>query len=261
MVLKEDKEFAINGKQKSSVREETSSFGHDGDARAKPTPQTAPPSEPPIYRGRSASRKKNLRGRSPSRKFDRQPCKKILEGICTKSLCDCWHLPNVNSIRVNRVVNSAISARLHTGRLRDNPAKKPKKYGDKSAVAFLKDVRQFVAYFRTQSRRKLNRFYGRAQRSGDQFDEYDSQKLRSVMQTSEKTNVRRSEKQVKTPHQRSPYALKLEDRYQEEIERQERCARGDARRLAKNILKLKETETAAFFSLSDEWILPAPPTI
>ena len=34
--------------------------------------------------------------------------------------------------------------------------------------------------------------------------------------------------QVKNPHQRSPYAPKFEDRSQEETERQERCARGDA---------------------------------
>ena len=32
-------------------------------------------------------------------------------------------LPNVNSICLNRFVNSATSDRLHTGRLRDNPAK------------------------------------------------------------------------------------------------------------------------------------------
>ena len=32
-------------------------------------------------------------------------------------------LPNVNSISLNGVVNSAISARLRTGRLKDNPQK------------------------------------------------------------------------------------------------------------------------------------------
>ena len=46
--------------------------------------------------------------------------------------------------------------------------------------------------------------------------------------------------QVKVPHQLSPYALKFEDRSQEETERQERCARGDACKLAKNILELKK---------------------
>ena len=55
--------------------------------------------------------------------------------------------------------------------------------------------------------------------------------------------------------------MKFEDRSQEEIERQERCARGDAWRLAKNILKLKETDKATFFSPSNEWSLPAPSVI
>ena len=67
--------------------------------------------------------------------------------------------------------------------------------------------------------------------------------------------------QVKSSHQRSPHAVKLEDRSQEETERQERCARGDAWKLTKNIYKLEETEKATFYSLSDEWVLPAASTI
>ena len=52
--------------------------------------------------------------------------------------------------------------------------------------------------------------------------------------------------------------MKLGDRSREEIESQERCARGDAWKLAKNILKLKETDKATFFSPTNEWSLPAP---
>ena len=55
--------------------------------------------------------------------------------------------------------------------------------------------------------------------------------------------------------------MKFEDRSEEEIERQERCARGDTWRQAKNILKLKETDKATFFSLTNEWCLPAPSVI
>ena len=44
---------------------------------------------------------------------------------------------------------------------------------------------------------------------------------------------------------------KFEDRCQEESERPERCARGDAWTLAKKIYKLKEKDKATFFSLSD----------
>ena len=57
----------------------------------------------------------------------------------------------------------------------------------------------------------------------DQLDEYDSQELHCVKQLSEKIKVRRSEK------------FKLRTDLQEETERQERCARGDAWKLAKNI--------------------------
>ena len=60
------------------------------------------------------------------------------------------------------------------------------------------------------------------------------------------------------PHQRNPNALKFEDRSQEEIEWQERCAHEAAWRLAKSILKLKEKNKAAFFSPSENRCLPVP---
>ena len=50
------------------------------------------------------------------------------------------------------------------------------------------------------------------------------------------------------PHERSPNAPKFEDRSQEETEWQEQGARETAWKLAKNVLKLKEHERAAFFS-------------
>ena len=62
------------------------SFRHDGYERATPTPKTAPPSEPPTP---PRGRKRSLRGRSPSGKTNRQPCKNFLKGACTKFPCDC----------------------------------------------------------------------------------------------------------------------------------------------------------------------------
>ena len=52
----------------------------------------------------------------------------------------------------------------------------------------------FSVTLRGQNRWNLNRFYGRVKKSWDQSDEYDSDKLRSVMITSEKAKVHRSEK-------------------------------------------------------------------
>ena len=63
------------------------------------------------------------------------------------------------------------------------------------------------------------------------------------------------------PHQRSPNAPKFEDRSQDETEWQEQGAREAAWKLAKNVLKLKEKHASAFFSLSENWCLPAPSTM
>ena len=70
----------------------------------------------------------------------------------------------------------------------------PKKGGDKSAVAIVKVCDSWVAYHRTLSCQNLCRFIARAQQFWDQFDEYDSQELRCVKQTSETTKDRCSEK-------------------------------------------------------------------
>ena len=66
--------------------------------------------------------------------------------------------------------------------------------------------------------------------------------------------------QVKDPHQRSPYAMKFEDPSYEETERQQRCAQSKAWNLAKNIHKLKEKDQAAFYSPTEELVLPAAST-
>ena len=70
-------------------------FRHEGNDRAKPTPKTAPPSEPQSSktRDRSVSRKRNARSRSQSEKFNRPPCKYFLKGTCTKSLCEYGYPP------------------------------------------------------------------------------------------------------------------------------------------------------------------------
>ena len=59
------------------------------------------------------------------------------------------------------------------------------------------------------------------------------------------------------PQQRDPNAPKFEDRSQEKTEWQEQGAREAAWRLAKSILKEKEKNKAAFFSLSENRCLPA----
>ena len=54
--------------------------------------------------------------------------------------------------------------------------------------------------------------------------------------------------------------MKLEDRSQEETDRQQRCARCKAWKFAKNIYKLKENDKTTFFSTAEEWVHPAAST-
>ena len=102
-----------------------------------------------------------------------------------------------------------------------------------------------VASFRTRRRWNPYRFYGTnaTQRHGN-VRENEGPSLGQI--------------QVKVPHQRSPCAVKFEDRSQEETERKERSPLGETWRLAKNILNLKEPDKADFLSLTNEWFLPAP---
>ena len=112
-------------------RGDKSSFGHDSDERAKSKPKPLHPLEPPAQRGRSASGRGILRGRSPSGKSNRQPCNDFFWKVCALNfLVTIGILPNVTLISQNRVVNSAIGARFRTERLRNNQ-KKPNKGGDK----------------------------------------------------------------------------------------------------------------------------------
>ena len=80
VVLYEDEENT-SMERKISVREETRQNRH-------PKPRSLGTTN---TKGRSASRKRNFRGWSPSGKFARQPRRDYLKGICTESRCECWH--------------------------------------------------------------------------------------------------------------------------------------------------------------------------
>ena len=67
--------------------------------------------------------------------------------------------------------------------------------------------------------------------------------------------------QVKIPRQRSPYAMKFEDRSQEETERQQRCTRRKAWNLAKKHFTSSKKRTKLHSTHPrEEWVLPAAST-
>ena len=76
------------------------SFRHDESKRVKTTPMPTPSSEP-VQEGdeRKGSRRRTLRGRSPSVKPSRLPCRKYLRGSCTTPSCSYWHPPDCQKIQ------------------------------------------------------------------------------------------------------------------------------------------------------------------
>ena len=137
------------------------------------------------------------------------------------------------------------------------PDSQPKKKNGGKRFCCL--VEEFQACSRTLSHGNPIRFHGRAQHSWDQTTAWQFSKgtLRH-----KKIRERKGPSQGVIQHAgslvRSRKTPKIKDRSQEEILKQERCARRDAWEMAKGIFKLKEQDRATFFSPSDVWCLTAP---
>ena len=142
MVLKEEK-----AKGQCS-RGDQCSFQHDGCERAKPTPKTVPSSEPPTPRGRSASRKKEpQRQKSVWEDQSTDVQKNFLKGTCTELPCDYWHPPEWQFRKSETRCTFGKECSFPHWKVEEQPNQKPKKGGDKSAVAIVKDVRQLGCVF------------------------------------------------------------------------------------------------------------------
>ena len=143
-MLKEEKGICCQWKEKGQCSKgDQCSFRHESNDRAKPTLKAAPPSEPRSSktRGRSVSRKRNARGRSQFEKFNRPSCKYFLKSTCTKSPCEYWHPPECQFYKTKSGCKFDAEFSFPHWKVEEQPNKKPKK-GDKSAVAFVKSVRQ-----------------------------------------------------------------------------------------------------------------------
>ena len=231
VVLKEEKVFVTSGKKKAVFE------GHESNDRAKPTPKAAPPSEPPTPRGRSASRKRNIRGKSQSGKFNRQPCKHFLKGTCTKLPCEYWEPLAGQFYKTKSGCKFGAECPFPYWKVEEQPNKKPKKDESKSAVASVKSVRQLSCV--SQDTEPPDS--ATISRKGKRVLE-PTRQVRFTRAALRQANIREKKGpsfgkiQVKIPHQRSPNALKFEDRSPMETVRQERCARGDAWELAKSYI-------------------------
>ena len=93
--------------------------------------------EEEVRRGKRTSEAQSL-----SWKFARQPCKDHLKGFCTKSPCDYWHPPECQLHKSEMGCKFGDKCSFPHRKVEEQPNKRPKKGGDKSAVAVVKGVRQ-----------------------------------------------------------------------------------------------------------------------
>ena len=92
-----DKEFLETvGNAKADgqcFRGDNCSFRHDVNKRAKMTQPNPSPNSFMQQDERKTSRTRCPRGKSPSGRMSRWPCKDYLKGTCTTSFCEKWHPP------------------------------------------------------------------------------------------------------------------------------------------------------------------------
>ena len=173
-------------------------------------------------------------------------------------------LPNVNSLKLNRNAKQVTSVCSRTTRLKNNQVKSRKRACTTEGCCQL-SAPPFVPPLGCVSQDSGSVRISEKTGSGKPRRKVlgSIRRVRLTQSALRQASIRENKRpslgqmQVKLPHHRSPYVVKFEDRSQEETERQERCARGDAWRLAKNFYKLKEKDKATFFSPTDEWSLPA----
>ena len=119
-------------------RGDNCSFRYDINKRGKMTQSKTSPNSFMQQNERKASRTRSPRGKRPSGRMSRWPCKDYLKGTCNNSFCERWHLQNACSTRLRRVAGLGQSAHTHTRQVDEQPSKRSKKNDDKSAVAMLK---------------------------------------------------------------------------------------------------------------------------
>ena len=128
------------GVQRGSVsRGDNCSFRHDINKRGKITQSHTSPNSFMQQTDRKTSRTRSPRGRSPSGRMSRWPCKDYLEGTCNNSFCERWHPPECLFYKTQSGCRFGEKCSYAHREVDEQPTKRSKKNDDKSAVAMLKN--------------------------------------------------------------------------------------------------------------------------
>ena len=293
-VYKEVLEIVGNGNPTGSVLKETIAVSATMSISVEKLQSNTSPNSFMQQNERKTSRTRSPRGRSPSGRMARWPCKDYLRGTCNNSFCEKWHPPECLYYKTKSGCRFGEKCSYAHRQVDEQPTKRSKKNDYKSAVAMLKkgdwhergpvtdQSHDRPGQPGKKSDQKLER--GSSQRRSSDARQLgcvfqDMTPPKSVLRKS--TDMQRPIQRVKftkaiarhtkirdqnpslgyicpgEPHQRSPNAPKFEDRSQEETEWQEQSAREAAWKLAKSVSTLKEHQRATFFSPSENRCLPA----
>ena len=215
------------------------SFRHDINKRAKSTQPNPSPSSFMRQNERNASRTRSPRGKSPSGRMSRWPCKDYVKGTCTNSFCEKWHPPVCLFYKSENGCRFGEKCSYLHRQVDEQPSKRSKNNGDKSAVAMLRKHEQHHRTVRPAE----YAYSSNTRQLGCVFQDMEPPKSSSILRMS--SDIRKPIQRVKftkavprhadirdqnpslgmicpgEPHERKPNAQKFEDRSQEETEWQE----------------------------------------
>ena len=107
------------------------SVRHVVNKRAKTTQPNSSLSSSTLQNERNASRTRSPRGKSPSGRKSRWPCKDYLKGTCTNSFCDKWHPPECLFYKSENGCRFGEKSSHAHRQVDEQPSKRSKKNGDK----------------------------------------------------------------------------------------------------------------------------------
>ena len=126
------------GNQRAVCKRRQLQFRHGIDKRGKVTPSNPSPNSFMQQSDRKSSRTRSPRGKSPSGRMSRWPCKDYLKRTCNNSFCDKWHPPECLFYKTKSGCRFGEKCSYAHRQVDEQPTKRSKKNDDKSAVALLK---------------------------------------------------------------------------------------------------------------------------
>ena len=216
-------EIVGNGKLTGDVRKKTAVSDTKKDKRAKSTQPNPSPRSSTQQNVKKASGTRSPRGRSPSGKMARLPCKDYLRGTCTTPSCEKWHPPECLFYKSENGWKLGDKCSYAHRQVDEQPSKKSKNNGDKVAVAILKKTRQFRCVFQDMEPPKSSSILRKSSNIRKPF-----RCVKFTTAVVRHANIRDQNPSLGTTGpsepQRNSNATKFEDRSQEGTERQERNA-------------------------------------